>query len=234
MHDAMTIPVLPCVSMDDTLGFYQALGFEVTHRQTRPNVYAATRCGDVHIHFMGLPGLDPARSYSTCLVIVPEVEPLHERFAAALRRRCGRVPLTGLPRITRMRPGQSRFTITDVAGNSVIFIRRDARAEREDPAPPATGGRLARALRTAARLRDFRTDDEAAARVLDAALAHGDADPALRGRALAARAELAVVLGDDERARGVRAELEVLLPALPDDVRVELVAQLEAIDALQR
>ena len=81
MSEAMTIPVLPCVSLPETLAFYAALGFEVTHQQTAPNVYAATRRGEVHLHFMGLKGLDPGQAYSTCLVIVPEVERLHETFA---------------------------------------------------------------------------------------------------------------------------------------------------------
>jgi catechol 2,3-dioxygenase-like lactoylglutathione lyase family enzyme len=32
MNDESAIPVFPCASPDETLEFYQALGFEVTHR----------------------------------------------------------------------------------------------------------------------------------------------------------------------------------------------------------
>jgi hypothetical protein len=32
-----TIPILPCRSIDATLAFYEALGFENTYRQERPN-----------------------------------------------------------------------------------------------------------------------------------------------------------------------------------------------------
>jgi hypothetical protein len=57
------------------------------------------------------------------LALVPEVEQLHRQFTDRLRAALGRVPGTGFPRISRMRPGQTRFTLTDVAGNAVIFIK---------------------------------------------------------------------------------------------------------------
>jgi hypothetical protein len=39
-------PLFPCVSLDETLAFYRALGFEVTHEQSDPYVYGAVRRGD--------------------------------------------------------------------------------------------------------------------------------------------------------------------------------------------
>jgi len=228
----MTIPVLPSVSMPETLAFYQALGFEVTHQQTTPNVYAATRRGDVHLHFAAIKGLDPQQAYSTCLVIVPEVERLHRTFADGLRHAYGKLPISGLPRISRMKKGQSRFTVVDVAGNSIIFIRQDAPDDYDEGAAgPPSNTRLGKALQAAARLRDFKNDDASAAKVLDAALRRPEpAVPFERARALAARAELAVVLGDAARARALRAELDQL--PLTDDERARLQDQLDAIDAL--
>ncbi|WP_437949242.1 hypothetical protein WME98_53235 [Sorangium sp. So ce296] len=233
MSEVTTIPVLPCASMPETLAFYGALGFEVTHQQTTPNVYAATRRGDVHLHFMGLKRLDPRESYSTCLVLVPEVERLHETFSEGLRRAYGKVPVAGFPRISRMKKGQSRFTVVDVAGNSVIFIRRDA-PDDDDEAGSRSSSRLGRALGAAARLRDFKNDDAAAAKVLDVALARTeDADaPLERARALAARLELAVALGEEARARALRAELDEA--PLSEEERAQIRPQLDAIDALER
>lgn len=232
MASATTIPVLPCISLDETLTFYGALGFEVTHQQTRPNVYLATRRGDVNLHFMGMKGLDPDRAYSTCLVIVPDVEQLHQTFAAALRGLYGRVPVAGRPRISRMKKGQSRFTVVDVAGNSVIYIRHDAPDDYDEHDRPAeSGSRLDKALRTAARLRDFRNDDAMAARLLDGALAHADAGTAMeRARALVARAEIAAAHGDGERLASCRAALAGL--ALGADDRAAVDAELAAVDAL--
>ncbi len=234
MTAAMMIPVLPCVSLDETLAFYAALGFEVSHQQTSPNAYAATHRGDIHLHFMGMKGIDPDTAYTTCLAIVPEVEQLHATFAAGLRQVYGRVPVAGRPRISRMKKGQSRFTIVDVAGNSVIYIRRgapDDYDEGQSGSEPGSkpGSRLATALRAAARLRDFRNDDHAAARVLDAALARSDAgSPFERARALAARAEIAAAGDDPARVAAARAEIAGL--ALSDDDRARLQPELDAID----
>lgn len=213
------IPVLPCVSLPDTLAFYRALGFEVTQEQSRPYAYASTRRGGMEVHFIGIKGHDPKSSYSVCLAMVPEVEQLHATFAAALRAAYGKLPVAGIPRITRMKPGQSRFTIVDVAGNSLIFIKRGAPEEdetAEDALARRDGeSRLAHALRLAARLRDFKNDDRAAAKVLDTALARKEPGlPLERARALAARIELAVVLGDP--VDSLSAELAAL-PLSPDE-----------------
>lgn len=83
-----------------------------------------------------------------------------------------------------------------------------------------------RALRLAARLRDFKNDDPAAAKVLDAGLAHAEPTvPLERARALVARIELALALGDPSRAPALRAELEAL--PLTDPERTELQPELE-------
>jgi catechol 2,3-dioxygenase-like lactoylglutathione lyase family enzyme len=207
-----TIPALPCESLDATLDFWRKLGFEVTYKQRAPNPYAVLRADDSELHFFGLKQLNPQDNYSTCLVIVPEVEQLHRTFAERLRGALGKLPIKGFPRISRMRPGQTRFTLTDVAGNSVIFIKRgvedEAAAEqykRADQTP------LQRALSVVMRLRDFKGDDAAAARVLDTALGrqHDEATLDL-ARALVARIELAMVLEEPERAGALRDQLREL------------------------
>ncbi len=230
MAQATTIPVLPCISMPETLRFYQALGFEVTHRQTSPNVYAATQRGDVNLHFMGMKNLDPASAYSTCLVIVPEVETLHRTFAEGLRQIYGKLPTSGVPRISRMKTGQSRFTVVDIAGNSLIFIRRDAPDDHDEgERDPRSESRIERALRSAARLRDFKNDDASAAKVLDVALARDqDAPAGERARALVARLEIAVALEDRARADALRLEIHAL--PLSEEERAAVQALLAAID----
>jgi len=225
---SMTIPVLPCASLPETLAFYRTLGFEVTHEQTRPNVYAATRRGDVHLHFMGLKGLTPSEAYSTCLVIVPEVEQLHRTFADGLRQAYGKVPLSGFPRITRMKQGQSRFTVVDVDGNSVIYIRQNAPDDYDEGSsdnPSQT--QLGKALRAAARLRDFKNDDAAAAKVLEAALKKEAGAAFERARVLVARAEIAVAMDDPARVTSALAEISALV--LRDDERARIHEELEAL-----
>jgi hypothetical protein len=229
---ALTIPVLPCISLPETLTFYRTLGFDVTHQQTKPNVYAATSRGDIHLHFVGVKGLNPAEAYSTCLVLVPEIEGLYQSFADALRQLYGKLPTTGQPRMTRLRKGQSRFTVVDVAGNSVIFIKQGAPDDYDEGAAPQSNSRLGKALRTAARLRDFRNDDAAAAKVLDLALAQeGPSDRIERARALAARLELAIAMDDEARASTLHTALAALALSAEESAQVP---ELRAVEQLER
>lgn len=206
-----TIPALPCVALDESLTFWRAVGYDVTYTQKAPNPYAVIRYDDYELHLFGLKQLEPEANFTTCLVIVGEVEQLHATFAGRLKAALGRVPERGFPRISRMRPGQTRFTLTDVAGNSVIFIKRVGEDEaaaneyKRADLPP-----LQRALAVAARLRDFKNDDAAAARALDSALARHE-EPLLDfARVLLARIELAEALDDPQRAGELRARLDAL------------------------
>lgn len=214
-HPTVTVPTLPCQDLEETVIFWQAMGFEVTYRQRAPNPYAVLRHVDYELHFFGLERLEPAANFSSCLVIVPEVGALHGEFARRLRSLLGRLPTGGFPRLSRMRPGQTRFTLTDNAGNSVIFIRRgpeDAEAADAYRQPGLTP--LQRALHAAARLRDFKGDDAAAARVLDLALERETGrEPPELAEVLAARLELALALDEPEEARALTRRLQALDPA---------------------
>lgn len=203
-----TIPALPCGSIDQTLEFWSELGFAITYRQKAPNPYGVVKRDGYELHFFGLKGLDPATSFSTCLVMVPDVEAVHAEFAASLTRILGRSPAKGLPRISRMRPGQTRFTLTDPNGSSVIFIKYGPEDEKnahayEDP----TLTPLQKAIKVAERLRDYHVDDRMAAKALDVALARtGVESPQDRAAALITRAELARALDDPALAERLEAE----------------------------
>lgn len=229
-----TIPLLPCESLDETLAFWQTLGFEVTYKQRAPNAYAVIRYDDYELHFFGLKQLKPQDNFSTCLVIVPEVEQLHRTFAGRLRESLGKMPIKGFPRITRMKPGQTRFTITDSAGNSVIFIKRgDEDAAAADAYKQAELTPLQRAIKTADRLRDFKGDDVAAAKVLDNALARQNEETPLdRARALIARIELAVALDEVERARILHAQFKEM--SLSEADRQILSHEIAVLDEFER
>jgi len=194
-----TVPLMPCASPEETLAFYEALGFETTYEQTRPYVYLALRWSGIHLHFGPAPkDLDPAREQSgACLVMVDAVAPYHAEFVAAMRRVYGKVLSSGLPRITRYRPGASRFTLMDPSGNSVIFIQRDEQAEVEYGGSKKLTG-LAKALDNARILREFKNDDLQAFRALKSAVRrHGaDASPVERAIALCLLLDLATVLGE--------------------------------------
>lgn len=201
------IPCLPIGVMEETLAFWTALGFEITYQQRAPNAYASIQNGTCELHFYALPALKPAENFSSCIVMVTEVENLHQEFSLRMRNLLGRAPAKGFPRISRMRPGQTRFTVTDTAGNSIYFIKtgkEDQLVSEAYKEPDQTEWQ--RTLNLITRLRDYHLDDSKAAKVLDVALARHDPDGSSEyGYALAARIDLAVALGEQE-----------LVPALLD------------------
>ncbi|MFN8374837.1 MAG: hypothetical protein U0694_18400 [Anaerolineae bacterium] len=198
--------------MDDMLVFWQAIGFQVTYRQKAPSAYAVVRYEDEYeLHFFGLK-VKPEENFSTCLIIVPEVEALHALFLQRLRNHLGKTPSKGFPRISRMKPKQTRFTLTDVAGNSIIFIKHGKEDETVSEAYKQDGQTaLQKSLNTAIRLRDFHNDDAAAAKVLDSALARKqEGTPIELARVLAARIELAFISDEHDLVRSLYVQFKNL------------------------
>lgn len=229
-----TVPLLPCVDLGRTVDFYTALGFDISHRQTRPYLYLALRLDDIEVHFKeAAPRLDPTDEVSGgCLVVVDDVAEFHRGFAAGLRRRYGRVLPTGLPRLTRLRPGQSRFCLFDPSGNCVVFINRDEPGIEYGGSSALSG--LAKAHDNVRIFRDFKNDDVLAARALDAALnRHRDTASRVEvARALADRAELAVALDEPVVADQMRSELAAM--ALTEAERMQIASELAALEAIVR
>jgi catechol 2,3-dioxygenase-like lactoylglutathione lyase family enzyme len=127
------IPILPCRDLDDMVPFYEALGFTVTYRQARPNPYLCVQRGGLDLHFFGVAAVDPESSMGSAILQVADAGALFDEFAAGLRAWLGRLPLTGIPRITRPRRMQGTaggFTVVDPGGN---WLRVVAGAD----APPA-------------------------------------------------------------------------------------------------
>ena len=147
------IPILPCRSIDDQIAFYEALGFEVTYRQQAPNMFAATQRGAIELQFFTMKGYEPADSYSTCYVLVSDVDTLYADFRAGLKQALGRVPSRGLPRIGPLRDmsyGVRQFLLTDPGGDIIRIgqpLEADDAAKTAQPTP-----RLERALEAASLL----------------------------------------------------------------------------------
>lgn len=208
-----TVPLLPCVAPQETLDFWRTLGFAVTYEQTKPYLYLALRWSGFELHYgRASGGVDPTQENTGgCLVMVDAVAPYHAAFTEAMRRTYGKVLATGLPRITRYRPGASRFTVMDPSGNSIIFIRRDEPVEVEYGGSRQLQG-LARVLDNARILREFKNDDRAAYRALNSGLRrHGDHASTLeQAVALAVLIELSTALRERERVPEWGARLRLL------------------------
>ena len=77
MTNEVTVPLLPCASIDDIVAFYEVLGFRTTYQQRKPNPYVAMQREDLHLHFFEIAGFDPEQSYGSCLVLTADIEGLH-------------------------------------------------------------------------------------------------------------------------------------------------------------
>ena len=141
MANARTYPCLPCADLDESIAFYESLGFTRTYRQVRPNPYAVVTLEDIHIHLFGIDGFDPADSYGSVIVVVPDPDALYRDFAAGLRKARGKLPVAGIPRILRPRTryGTVRgFTVVDPGGNW-LRISKIGETEQEATAGKADG-----------------------------------------------------------------------------------------------
>ena len=194
MANERTYPCLPCAEIDESIAFYESLGFKRTYRQVRPNPYAVVALDEIQIHLFGIEGFDPAESYGSAIVVVPDPDSLYRDFAAGLRKTHGKLPVAGIPRITRPRKkyGTVRgFSVVDPGGNW-LRISRLGESEQEDAAEKAEG--LAQILYVAARLGDAHGDEALALKTLESGLTRfGEAaKPNELARAHLYRAELAV------------------------------------------
>ena len=220
-----TIPILPCADVDVSVAFYQALGFECTYRQVRPNPHAVVELEDIGIHLFGMEGFDPEQSYGSAIVLVPDPDATYAAFAAGLRAGYGRLPTAGIPRILRPRKKHgtvSGFSVVDPGGN---WLRISRHGDTEDQEAEDRSSGLARVIDNAARQGDARGDHEFARRLLDNGLAKFLDAPILdRARALLYRAELAVRGGDQLAATGSLSE--ALSLSLSDEERLAIASEL--------
>jgi hypothetical protein len=208
MANEVTVPLLPCASIDDIETFYGVLGFRTTYKQRKPYACVAVQREDLNLQFFEIAGFDPEQSYGSCLVITADVEGLHRAFAAGMRAAYGKVLVSGTPRMTRPRArknadGIGGFSVIDPGGNWIRVFRDPASAPVEAGTPAlAPAGRLAKALANAVVQADSRGNVGQAVRILDSALARpqADDDPVEHVEVLVYRAELAMVLDDPSTA----------------------------------
>jgi hypothetical protein len=194
----ITIPVLPSVSIIDTLSFWEIIGYKVTFKQTRPYQYGVVERNGYQLHFVRVTGIDKTNNFSSCLVMVSNIGKVYQEYTQRLKENLGRIPHSGIPRISRMKPGTSRFTLTDVSGNSVIFINYGKNdQETWEKADDKNQSPLKKAISTAIRFRDYKEDEKAAAATLEVALRKAeDEDEIVIAEALIIGIDLAIFMNE--------------------------------------
>ncbi|MFD3596001.1 VOC family protein [Nocardia sp. NPDC058640] len=205
------VPILWAGDLTSTLDFYRALGFTVTWEQSRPYVYGSIEKDSCALHFVAAPpGIDLPAEHAAALLLVDDVAARHAEYTAALRAHFGKIPIKGCPRITRFRPGQTRFTLVDPVGNWITVIQHGEPDFDYGGSHELEG--LAKVLDNARILRDFKTDDRAATRALETGLRRftTTATPLDRARAYTALIELTTLAGDSDKQAHWKSELAAL------------------------
>ncbi|PRD46150.1 VOC family protein [Sphingobacterium haloxyli] len=208
--DWLTVPQLPCVAIEETVTFWEMMGYTTTYKMTRPYQYGIVEKGGYELHFGKVKGMTAANNlYSGCLVMVSDLEKVYKNFTQRFKQNLGRVPHSGIPRISRMKPGTARFTLTDVSGNSIIFIKYGKEHdETYEKAFDENQSPLQKSIAKSIVFRDYKEDEKASVKTLDAALqnieneAHVDI-----AEALLIRIDLASNINDTIREEECRALL---------------------------
>lgn|SRR5690554_98217 len=117
------IPILGCPDIRTQVAFYEQLGFEPIEIFTSPNPYASMKLGTIELDFYGSKKVIPNANSTMCYIRVNDVDALHDAFANSIKLHTGKVPRSGIPRLTTVRDLKQdrRFTLTDTGGNT-LFI----------------------------------------------------------------------------------------------------------------
>lgn len=111
------VPILPARDLAETLAVYERLGFENRGAPPAEWDYLIIGRGEIWLHFLGMPGIDPLTTIASCYLFVEDVDALHEEW----RHRVEPNPATG----SRLEPpedteyGMREFALVDPSGNLV-------------------------------------------------------------------------------------------------------------------
>lgn len=231
MANERTYPCLPCPDIDEAISFYEALGFQRTYRQLKPNPYAVMKYEEIHIHLFGMERFNPADSYGTVIIVVPDPDALYQAFAKGLRAAYQKLPSAGIPRLLRPRKkfGTVRgFSVVDVGGN---WLRISKLGDTEDEANAEKKTGLAQVIEVAARLGDAHGDEAKALHTLETGLKRYQDAPQLDyAQALLYRAELAIRLQNLALAQSSLAAVKAL--ALSEEESAVIAAEIAHVTEL--
>ena len=110
MGDDRMYPMFLCSDLDESIVFCEAFGFARTYRQFRPKPYSVVARGNIQVFRFGVAGFDPANSYDSVSVVVPNPDSLSYSFAAGLRWKHGKLPVADIT--CNLRPRKTQGTVS--------------------------------------------------------------------------------------------------------------------------
>ena len=112
------VPILPSRDLQETLAFYERLGFE--NRGTPPEEwnYMILGRGGIELHFIAAPSTDSLTSAASCYLFVPDADQLHGEWQEVV---AASEPDTGsrLEAPINTDYGMREFVVVDQSGNRV-------------------------------------------------------------------------------------------------------------------
>lgn len=202
------IPLLPAISIKETVAFYTSIGAIITYQQKAPNNYVGFKIKDIEIHFFGLKQLKPEENFSTCYLIVDDIDTFYNLCREGLKNLLGKIPIKGIPRINQIKDmptyGVRQFIIVDPSGNYIRIgqpiPKTDSVLFEQNGQKPQKGTALQKAYELADRLFTGKDDAEAAIKVLDKVLAEDNdgKETATLFKLITLRLEIAQQMDDAE------------------------------------
>jgi catechol 2,3-dioxygenase-like lactoylglutathione lyase family enzyme len=80
--DERAVPILPSRDLEETLAFYERLGFELRGAPIETYRYLIVGRGTIELHFWDAPNVDPLTTDASCYLRVRDADALHREWAA--------------------------------------------------------------------------------------------------------------------------------------------------------
>ena len=106
--EGQVIPTLPAQDMDETVAYYERLGFELVARYPGEQTYAIVRRDDAELHFYEFP-VDPKQNLAGCYLRISDAGALHAEWRGS--------GIEILQPLTDTDHGLREFAISDPNGN---------------------------------------------------------------------------------------------------------------------
>lgn len=172
------IPLLPSISINETVEFYKAIGSEITYQQKAPNNYVGIKLKNIEIHFFGMKQIKPEANFSSSYLVVDDIDFFYNSCREGLKKIFGKIPIKGIPRINQIKDmptyGVRQFIIVDPSGNYLRIgqpiPKTDSVLFEENGKKPHKGTALTKAYELADRLANGKDDVAASVKVIDKVL----------------------------------------------------------------
>lgn len=115
-----TLPILAAISFDETVAFYETLGFAVDYRDDDEGGYLILRNGPIELHFFPYPDLDPLTNYCGTYIRSGNVDAIYKWLDIA--KKVGTGPDAPLASAPEDKPWNMReFHLLDPSRNLLRF-----------------------------------------------------------------------------------------------------------------